>query len=474
MGGRVVGRLLLFLSGAQGDILANIRVDRAKFVGVGFAIFFTGVLACVSMCFALNTALGVRLGWAIAAGVGWAFLIMGIDRMLVVSMTAGHGVRSFFLVILPRLLLGLLLSIVISTPIVLEIFRPEIDQEIGLIHQQQISAAAQAAQDDQIGQEITALQKQIKNLTQQIAQTSSRIVSLNQQYLSAESAAQTANMQYQCQISGLPGCVAGNGPLAKTAAGNYQADQLKASALQAQISRLQNDTATQDRQQQLTNDQNQLKGDEQEQQTAATRSAEATFLDNGLLIRLEALGQVAARNTTANVARLLLFLLFVVIECMPVLAKVLLNMAGTDTYDHALKHDTTVQLQVAEKMSDDKLADADSVLDEQDRIRAAIAARPVTAPGWTWRPGWPFRRGPRGRIPWGLTRPRTGRRPARPRRARRRRWVSWPWHRRSVADAWSAWVPDPADASADGPQLPPVFLREPRPGTPDVHPGGTP
>ena len=46
------------------------------------------------MCFALNTALGVRLGWAIAAGIGWAFLIMGIDRMLVVSMTAKHGARN--------------------------------------------------------------------------------------------------------------------------------------------------------------------------------------------------------------------------------------------------------------------------------------------------------------------------------------------------------------------------------------------
>ena len=160
---------------------------------------------------------------------------MGVDRMLVVSMTAKHGTRSFFLVILPRLLLGLLLSIVISTPIVLQIFRPEIDQEIGLIHQQQISAAAQGAQNDQLGQEITALKTQIKSLTQQIAQTSNQIASLNQQYLSAASAAQAANAQYQCQISGLPGCVAGNGPLAKTAAGNYQGDQRKAAAIQGQI-----------------------------------------------------------------------------------------------------------------------------------------------------------------------------------------------------------------------------------------------
>ena len=269
-----MGRLLLFLSGAQSDILANVRVDRAKFAGVGFAVFFTGVLACASMCFALNTALGVRLGWAIAAGVGRAFLIMGIDRMLVVSMTAKHGTRSFFLVILPRLLLGLLLSIAISTPIVLQIFRPEIDQEIGLIHQQQISAAAQGAQNDQLGQEITALKTQIKSLTQQIAQTSNQIASLNQQYLSAASAAQAANAQYQCQISGLPGRVAGNGPLAKTAAGNYQGDQRKAAAIQGQISRLQNDPATQDRQRQLTSDQNQLHADQQEQQTATARAAQ--------------------------------------------------------------------------------------------------------------------------------------------------------------------------------------------------------
>jgi Domain of unknown function (DUF4407) len=460
---------MLFLSGAQPDILDSVRADRAKFIGLGFAIFFTGVLACVSMCFALNTALGVRIGWAIAVGVGWAFLIMGIDRMLVVSMVAKHGKRNFFLVIVPRLLLGLLLSIVISTPIVLQIFRPEIDQEIGVIHQAQISAGAQSAQGDQLGREITGLQTQIKSLTQQIAQTSSQIASLNQQYQNAQDAVKQANAQYQCQIYGGSGCVAGNGPLAKTEAGDKQAEEQKAAALQSEISGLRNDPATTDRQRQLNNAESQLKADQQEQATATAKANQATFNDNGLLIRLQALGVVAAHKTTVQVARLLLFLLFVVIECMPVLGKVLLNFAGTDTYDQALEHDKTVQLQVAAKMSDDKLAEADSILDEQDRNRAALAARSAAGPRWTWRPGWPFLRTPRGAVLRGPGRLRPGRRP--PRARRRRRWLSWPWRR--AADPWSAWVADGADPSA-GPQLPPVFLREPRPGTPNGQQGGPP
>jgi Domain of unknown function (DUF4407) len=472
-----VGRLLIFLSGAQSDILDSVQTDRAKYQGVGFAILFTGVLACVSMCFALHTALSASLAWAVVAGLGWAFLIMGIDRMLVVSMLARHGFRNFLLVILPRLLLGLLLSIIISTPIVLEIFKPEIDQEITAIHQQQVSAAAQTAQNDKLGQEIAALNKDKAKLTQLIAQTASQIASLTSEYQNEESAIQAANAQYQCQLSGGRGCVAGNGPLAKTAAGNLQADEQKAAAIQSQISRLQNDPATHDRQQQLTSDQAQLKADQDEQTTLTNQASQATSRDTGILIRLQALGLVAARSTTAQAARWLVFALFVVFECMPVLSKILLNAAGAATYDQALAFDQGIQLQVGNRMSSDKLADADSTIAERDRIRTTLARRRPPRPRRSRRPGWSLARARRGVAPRGLQRPRPGQRPPRVPRDRRPRGSGWwPWPRRRAAtwEPWASFPPGTADQTADGSQLPPVFLREPVPGAPGGQPGGTP
>jgi uncharacterized protein YlxW (UPF0749 family) len=453
-----VGRLLIFLSGAQPDILDSVRADRAKFQGVGFAIFFTGAVACASMCFALNNALGTPLTWAVLAGLGWAFLIMGIDRMLVVSMVPQQGARNFWLVILPRLLLGLLLSVVISTPIVLEIFKPEIDQQIPAIHQQQESTAAQTAKADKLGQEIAALNNDITKLTPQIARTASQIATLTSQYQTQETAIQAANAQYHCQLSGGPGCVAGNGPLAQTALGNLQGARQKAATIQSEITKLNNDPATQDLQAQLTRDENQLKTDQDQQNALTKQASQATVADSGLLIRLQALGQVADRNSTAQAARWLLFALFVVIECMPVLSKVLLNVAGTPSYDQALAFDRTVQLQVANQMSSDKLADADSVIAERDRVRAAAAAQPGARLRRSWRPGWTV---PRAR------RPRPPRTPGAARRLRpRRRTTTW--------EPWASVPYGAADLTADGSQLPPVFLSEPVPGTPDGQPGGTP
>ncbi|MEV7908187.1 DUF4407 domain-containing protein, partial [Streptomyces anulatus] len=61
----------------------------------------------------------------------------------------------------------------------------------------------------------------------------------------------------------------------------------------------------------------QRQNDLQESFDAENRSA------NGLLIRLRALNEVSGRDVTLNAARLLLFLLFLLIECLPVTVKLM-------------------------------------------------------------------------------------------------------------------------------------------------------
>ncbi|MGD0246192.1 MAG: DUF4407 domain-containing protein, partial [Streptosporangiaceae bacterium] len=55
-------------------------------------------------------------------------------------------------------------------------------------------------------------------------------------------------------------------------------------------------------------------------QSSFNATNEAT---NGLLIRLQALSQLSAGNSTLSTARFLLFLLFLVIECLPITVKLL-------------------------------------------------------------------------------------------------------------------------------------------------------
>jgi len=462
---------VIFLSGAQYDILRHTPSDRPKYAGVGFAILFTGVMACVSMCFALHTALRVDLILALITGLLWGCLIMGIDRMLVVSMRTRRGWRNLFLVIIPRLLLGLLLSIVITTPVVLEIFRPEIDQKLTTLHDEQLAASEQQQSSSPLGKDIAKLRADIKTLSAEISQPPG-LAKMQTQYAAAEAAVSAANAEYQCQLRGGPGCVAGDGPKAETAKGTYQSEQAIAGQLHDQIQSLLKRIPT--LQNQLDQDQSQLDSDLSLQLGEETAAHQASIADSGLLIRLQALGQVTAHNGTLQAARILLFLLFTLFECMPIVSKVLLLAAGNKTYGQALAADELVQVQVAAKMSADKLTAADSLIAERNRIRAQ--------PSWTAVPREPRFRFPRYR-PTGEQVPAAWRRRDRPRpepAAMRSRRVRAEQPRpprvlprlRRQSRGFPSWSSFPLGGQ-DGSRLPPVFLREPGPARVNGQDGGT-
>src|SRR5258708_3159287 len=146
-----MGRLLIWLSGAQPDILAQCKQDRPKYIGVGSAVLVTSSVAVVSMTFALHIALppnfplplpfaspfalhialAAKFPVAVPFAFAWGLAIMSLDRWLVVSLVRQSPLR-YFLLALPRLLLGLLFGVIISTPLTLQIFHVEIDNQIAI------------------------------------------------------------------------------------------------------------------------------------------------------------------------------------------------------------------------------------------------------------------------------------------------------------------------------------------------------
>ncbi len=85
------------------------------------------------MTFALHSALKLALATAIVFAVAWALAIMSLDRWLVVSLVRQRNKLNYLLLALPRVGLGVLFGLIISTPVTLQIFQPEINQEIALI-----------------------------------------------------------------------------------------------------------------------------------------------------------------------------------------------------------------------------------------------------------------------------------------------------------------------------------------------------
>jgi hypothetical protein len=328
-------------------------------------------MAAVSLSFALVTALKAPVWLAVIFALLWGLAIMSLDRLFVVSM---HRYRNrFFYVLLaaPRFLMAVLLGFVISTPFVLQIFQPEIQHQIKLIQAAERSAYFQGLPRNPVYLAVQRDQANVTKLTDEAAtggtalnpSTDPVIVGLNQQLATAQGNEQTWFANLQCQLYGtaLPGgrkCIQGNGPLAKDDQQQWEYWKGQVSNLQLEIQQqtgtLQGQSAAQQRatqgqaQTQLKAAKLQLSSEQQQLTLQTDGITNNIAADSGLLTQLKALGNATAGNATLGWARFLLFLVFLLIDSMPVFVKLLLNLAPESSYDMLLAAEERQQQRVAE------------------------------------------------------------------------------------------------------------------------------
>lgn len=333
-------RLLLALSGAREEILNRCPTERVKFESLGWAILITSGMATVSMWFALSSAMGVNGVIAVVPALAWGLVIMGVDRWLITSLPI-EGKRRFGIAA-PRVVLAVLLGTLISTPFVLRVFQSEINAQISVIKQDRYSAFLTQQQKSKVAQQVTTARNQVSNLQKVIDSNGAaplnpsadpEVKLLTKQLNKWLVLKQQYYKQWQCQLYGGAGCPKGNGPLAKTSHDNYVQAQNEVGTLQNKIQQRDNQLASNDATEQKARyDQavNALPAAQQQLKVATARqnALQASFYaqnqaTNGILIRLQALSQLSHDDFTVTVARYLLFLLFLVIECLPVTVKLL-------------------------------------------------------------------------------------------------------------------------------------------------------
>ncbi len=359
-------KIVFALSGSNEEVLALVPSERARFESLGWAILITSGVAAVSMWFALASAVGINGILALPIALAWGLVIMGIDRWLVVTMPA-EGRRKFAIAV-PRLVLALLLGTLISTPLVLRIFQSEINAQIAKMQEQSYNTFLQQQQASDVAKQVGTYSGELQYLNNVIAthgvttaNTASdpELKGYNEQLTTLDTElthwtglkSQYYN-DYICQLYGGPTCPKkGNGPAAKDSQQNYQAASREVSTLEGQINQVQGQiqqrdaqltstskTAEQARYTQALTQQPIVK-DEYETALQRQNELQASFFasnqaSHGILIRLEALSELSNGNLTVTAARFLLFLLFLVIECLPVTVK-LLQEPGL--YEEALK-----------------------------------------------------------------------------------------------------------------------------------------
>jgi Domain of unknown function (DUF4407) len=335
-----MSRFLINLAGARPQILDQCPTERLKFQSLGWAILITSGIATVSMWFALYSAMGINPVLAFFIAVLWGLVIMGIDRWLVTSIPP-RGSRRWQ-VALPRVVLAVLLGSLISTPIVLRLFQSEINTQISVIKQQRASAFLSSQQHSAVSQQVTSWTNQVASLEKVINSGGQQpldpsadpvVKSLTSQKNSELALEQKYYTQWQCQLYGGSGCPRGNGVLAQASEQNYNQAVQQVAALTSEISQRENALSAQDKASQQTRyeqavaalpaAQAQLKT-----ATAAEDALRSNFeannsATNGLLIRLQALNELSGRDFTLNSARLLIFLFFLVIECLPITVKLM-------------------------------------------------------------------------------------------------------------------------------------------------------
>ncbi|MGD8195277.1 DUF4407 domain-containing protein [Herbiconiux sp. P18] len=342
---------MAWLGGARLDVLQDAPGDRARFVAMGGVILSTAFLSAVSAAFALKMALGAPIAVAVLVGVFWGAIILNLDRLLIIGMAKQKGVWRNIALALPRVALALIIGTVISTPLTLQIFSAEINSEIQVMQAEDKAAFEERMAADPRFAAIPTLEASIAANQAIVDKGLQTDLSSDPNYAAAVAATAAAQQAYDAaqaaylaEIDGSGGTgVRGDGPVtaskqAALDAAQARLDAAKAAEQAAETAASSNLASS--AQSRLDAAKAQLESDKATLATAQSQrdqeqAAYSSAVDNsaGLLSRLSALFRLGEANALLNVAHIMIAALFVCIELLPVIVKVLANLGGPTAYD---------------------------------------------------------------------------------------------------------------------------------------------
>jgi hypothetical protein len=366
------GDYLVWLGGADKEILAQVPQERGVFSQMAGVLLTTAGIATLSMFFALHDGVGEPMAASAVLGLLWGVVILNLDRFLVLSMSGIRERGRLLLITLPRLALAVLLALVISTPLVLRIFASDINEQLFVMQQQRAKQQTVLIAQSAIGQQAAQSQEKINAdesilsghlpesiVNPQLSSEQTQVATLESQVHNDFNTEKSALETWQCELlgqncSGKSSGITGDGPIAKAdqlryeqARSAYDSDLTQLNRAQqtendlqvefqaeesARLKQLQ-EAATQA----LPGLQARYSSAEQKIQSASQLGDSTNDADKGILAQLQALQEVSAHSSSLEAARLAVLALFFVIEILPVTVKFLLNLGPASGYDRAAR-----------------------------------------------------------------------------------------------------------------------------------------
>ncbi len=336
-----VKSFFLFCSGATGTILKGCNVEHSKYVGIGATIFFTAVLAALSGGYAMFRVFDDAT-LASSFGLLWGLIIFNLDRFIVSSMRkrkAGANLTlagrfalkgGELLKALPRLILAVFISIVITRPLELKLFQTEIQGQLT----SDLTAERVKAEDDlkneYAGRGLDKLEADTEKLKNRLTDLQNVV---NERVQAARG-----------ELQGWDGTMRnGAGPM-------YLKRQAEAEKAQADLDsfKKQNEETIKSNEERITA----LKKEKEDKLTAINKK-----IDNqsgGLLKQLDALSRMTSGDSSVFLASLFIMLLFISLETAPILVKLFSSRGPYDDHLDAIEHGIRArQLKDTSDLNDD-------------------------------------------------------------------------------------------------------------------------
>lgn len=399
----MIERFFIWCSGAVRSILdEHAQTDRTKFVGIGATIFFTAVLATFSGGYAMHFTF--QNAWlSTPFGLLWGFVIFNLDRYIVSSMKKSPGpkpeelaavrksrrgwlhfstwLRDEGAMALPRLMIAIVLAIIISTPIELRLFKDSIEVQFNKTKQADLAIAQQENQAHavQLNEDRNNLITQSKGINKLVTEDPLLITKKNEEVIlggkikSLQSAISSNNKEISRHMIPLPPDSAGKVKYTPDATARNLIQQTN--ILKSELKSTQNEYNTKRKEvadledqlaaiasKQMKSINNQLNAKNQEiadfdsigapTRIAAREKLLASNMD--LPAQIKALSELRAGNESVRRAGWAIALLFLLLECSPVIVKLLSKRGPYDVVLERMEYEVDLaQKQIVSDLNDE-------------------------------------------------------------------------------------------------------------------------
>jgi len=294
-----ISKFLWWLAAADITILKDCRADQERYRIIGISVLVTWLFATLAWGYFFSTVLEDEL---VIAGLAFffGFAILSIDRSLITAMS-GSGRRKFLPVAF-RLCLAFTIGLFISQPVILLLFRKDIQAQMVLNRQGKLEKFRNELTTLN-AEHTTGLEKDLQQWQQQLQQKEAQVKGYKDDYIK------------ETDGTGGSGKI-GESAIARVKKTEYLKAEQELTDLRRQLA-----PQLQERQTQLA---------DQWKENQAKEKVYVASLTDGFLAQTEALEELTAEHAPLRQRYRLIVLIITLIEVMPLLSKLLMPKGEYD------------------------------------------------------------------------------------------------------------------------------------------------